>query len=360
MSHVLALVTDAFGGRGGIARYNRDFLSALAQSPSVDLITVLPRLSPDPVGPLPPKIIQHSATFNVPRYAAASTWQALFAPKPSVIFCGHLLMAPFAAALAKSLRVPLWLQIHGIDAWSSPTKRVKWGAECSALVTSVSRYTKLRFEQWWNGDPTCVRVLPNTVGTQFSPGPKPTHLLDRYHLRGKRVLLTVSRLSFADRYKRVDEVIGTLSDVSAVAPDVAYLIVGDGDDAPRLKQHARSHGVSERVVFAGHVSEADLPDHFRLADVYAMPSSKEGFGIVFLEAAKSGLPVIGGNRDGSVDALADGKIGRLINPNSKGELIFALIDALQGQVSTSPEEAERFACENFATHVDHLVRSITH
>jgi phosphatidylinositol alpha-1,6-mannosyltransferase len=360
MRHVLALVTDAFGGRGGIARYNRDLLSAMARSPSVDKITVLPRLCPDPAGTLPTKITQNSAIFNVPGYVAASTWQALSAPKPSVIFCGHILMSPLAAALAKTLRIPMWLQIHGIDAWSSQNKSVKWGAESSTLVTSVSRYTKSRFEQWWNGDPVRVRVLPNTVGEQFSPGAKPAELIDRYRLHGRHVILTVSRLSYADRYKRIDEVISSLSDVCAVVPDLAYLIVGDGDDAARLKRHAQSEGVSDNVVFAGYVSEAELPDHFRMADVYAMPSSKEGFGIVFLEAARSGLAVIGGNVDGSVDALADGKIGRLINPASKDELVSALMDALRGRIPINPEEAKRFAYENFATHVDQLVRSIDH
>ena len=99
----------------------------------------------------------------------------------------------------------------------------------------------------------------------------------------------------------------------------AYLVVGDGDDRQRLEELAQTTGVAHAMQFAGHVPHRELPDYFRLADVFVMPSTGEGFGIAFLEAAASGLPVIGGNRDGSVDALADGTIGTLVDPHQQVE-----------------------------------------
>jgi glycosyltransferase involved in cell wall biosynthesis len=89
-----------------------------------------------------------------------------------------------------------------------------------------------------------------------------------------------------------------------------------------------------------------------------MPSTGEGFGIVFLEAAAYGLPVIGGNRDGSVDALADGAIGRPVDPEDEDALVAALVDALKGAQRGSSASVKRFAFENFAHHVDDLVRSL--
>ena len=119
------------------------------------------------------------------------------------------------------------------------------------------------------------------------------------------MLLTVSRLAASERYKGHDRVISVLPRVLERSPDVAYLVVGDGDDRQRLEEMAQKAGVAHAMRFAGHVPHQELPDYFRLADVFVMPSTGEGFGIVFLEAAASGLPVIGGNRDGSVDALAE-------------------------------------------------------
>jgi glycosyltransferase involved in cell wall biosynthesis len=114
------------------------------------------------------------------------------------------------------------------------------------------------------------------------------------------------------------------------------------------------------VVFAGYVPDPELPDYFALAHVFAMPSTGEGFGIAFLEAAASGLPVIGGNSDGSVDALADGRIGRLIDPQAPAELEGAVIDVLSGHhpLPTGAEETQRFAFARFAAHVDVLIGSL--
>ena len=97
-------------------------------------------------------------------------------------------------------------------------------------------------------------------------------------------------------------------------PNAIYLIAGAGDDKQRLEHLAAERGLAGRVVFTGHVPADELPSYYALADVFAMPSTGEGFGIVFLEAAACGLPVIAGNADGSVDALGEGQIGCLVDP----------------------------------------------
>src|SRR5262249_38146012 len=127
---------------------------------------------------------------------------------------------------------------------------------------------------------------------------------------------------------------------------------------PRLEQLARESGIADCVVFAGQVPDAELPDYFALADVFAMPSTGEGFGIVFLEAAASGLPVIGGNRDGSVDALAEGRIGRLVDPHCPEEIAAAVVAALEARDPAAPTEAQRFAFPQFASYVNELVRTL--
>src|SRR5262249_41117825 len=159
----------------------------------------------------------------------------------------------------------------------------------------VSRYTRRRLLQWIGIDPTRVKVLPNTVGPQYHPGPKPGYLIDRHAAGGKKVLMTASRLAASEQYKGHDRVIRTLPQILSHHPDTIYLIVGDGDDRPRLESLAAECGVMKNVQFTGLVPAEELPDYFRLADVFVMPSAGEGFGIVFLQAMATGVRVIAGS-----------------------------------------------------------------
>ena len=77
------------------------------------------------------------------------------------------------------------------------------------------------------------------------------------------------------------------------------------------------------------VAGEELPDYYRLADVLVMPSTGEGFGIVFLEAMACGIDVIGGNQDGSIDPLGDGAVGSAIDPDDSEELVSAISAALR-------------------------------
>jgi glycosyltransferase involved in cell wall biosynthesis len=201
-----------------------------------------------------------------------------------------------------------------------------------------------------------VKVLPNTVDPQYHPGPKPAYLLERHAAGGKKVLMTVSRLANSEQYKGHDHVIRTLPRLLAQHPDTIYLIVGDGDDRPRLESLAVECGVLKNVQFAGLVPSAELPDYFRLADVFVMPSTGEGFGIAFLEAMASGIRVIGGNQDGSADPLADGELGHLVDPDNEQELI-AAISATLAADSANLDRASRFNHQAFAEHLQALVGS---
>jgi phosphatidylinositol alpha-1,6-mannosyltransferase len=352
---VLALVTDAFGGHGGIAQYNRNFLSALAACEGIGQIIVLPRASDTSAGLLPSGVRQLRPVQGKFRYASVA-FQVAIQPPIDVIFCGHLFMAPLAAALATLVGARLWVQVHGIETWQSPSDLHRRSIEAATLVTSVSRYTRRSLLKWVGIEPTRVKVLPNTVDACFRPGPKPSYLLEQYAVRERKVLLTVSRLVSAERYKGHDRVIRVLPRVLLDQPDTIYIIVGDGDDRPRLEALAQECGVADKVCFAGRVAPEKLPDYFRLADALLMPSTGEGFGIVFLEAMACGIPVIGGNQDGSLDALADGELGSTVTPDNEQELVSAISTALRTN-SANVDGARRFNHGNFTQHLEALVQS---
>ena len=340
---ILALLAHA-AGEGGIARFNHDLLLALRALPEVRRVDAVSRDGP-------------GAPSGRVGYVLRCVRAAMAGGPYDAVFCGHLHLAPLAAALARLTGARLWLQLHGIEAWQRPGALRAAAARQAARVTAVSRYTRARFLDWSGVPADRVELLPNTVDERFSPGPRPAALARRLGVEGCRVLLTVARIGRGDRHKGHDKVLAALARLAARRPELAYVIVGNGDDRPRLEAIAREHGIAGRVHFAGQVSDSELPDYYRLADVFVMPSTKEGFGIVFLEAAASGLPVIGGDRDGSADALADGAIGAMVDPDDAAALDRAIEQALDGPRPDAARVAP-FRVEAFRQRVAALVRGL--
>jgi phosphatidylinositol alpha-1,6-mannosyltransferase len=354
---VLALVTDAFGGHGGIAQYNRDFLSALAECEGVGEVIVLPRAGGERfLDALPPGVRQLDPVKGKLTYSLVAVGIAQRHPRIDIVFCGHLFMAPLAAITAKLLHARLWVQVHGTDAWQALSALHRRSVEMATLITSVSRYTRARLLEWVSIEPARVKVLPNTVDPRFQPGPKPGYLVERHAAGGKKVLMTVSRLAASEQQKGQDRVIQALPRVLLEHPETIYLVVGDGDDRPRLEALATEFGVAEKVQFVGLAAPEELPDYFRLANVFVMPSTCEGFGIAFLEAMASGVPVISGNTDGSLDPLGDGVLGTAIDPKNENELAAAICTALSTD-PTNVDSAIRFKAPAFKEHLQAIVWS---
>jgi len=333
---MFALVTDAFGGTGGIAQYNRDFLKAFSEASQNNSVVVLPRLAEESIHGSPPNVEQQCPKKGRLSYVLSAFIALNSKGQFDLIFCGHLHFAPLGILLARLYRLPMWLQLHGIEAWQKTSNVLRWAAEQASLVTCVSRYTRRRFLNWANVSPHRVRVVPNTIRGLFTPGPKAEYLLERYNLHGKKVLLTVARLSAAERYKGQDKVISVLPDLLKKHPDLIYVIVGDGDDRPRLDELARILGVERLVRFVGRVEEKELVDLYRTAEIFVMPSTGEGFGIVFLEAMACGIPVIGGNQGGSTDSLHDGMLGAVVADDK-------LCEAIEDMLTIGPRDSEKLS-----------------
>jgi phosphatidyl-myo-inositol dimannoside synthase len=305
----LALVTDAFGGYGGIAQYNRDFLNALAESGAASSITVLPRHAPQ-------RVIARAPINQKPGRPGRFTYSAIavvtaFCQRIDVVFCGHLYMAPLAWLIARLKGARLVLQMHGIEAWARPPHLQRIATEAADLVLCVSRYTRACVVGWAAIAPERVVVVPNTVADGFTPGDS-QELRAAWGVEGKRVLLTVGRMVSCERYKGHDQVIAAIPDLVRRGLDVVYLIIGEGDDRARLEEIARDIDVVERVRFLGAVGQQCLAAVYRMADLFVMPSAGEGFGISYLEAMACGTPAIGLYAGGARDPLADGQLGTVV------------------------------------------------
>jgi phosphatidylinositol alpha-1,6-mannosyltransferase len=349
----MALVTDAFGGRGGIAQYNRDFFGALVNRGLASSLIVLPRDAPDEVV-TPALVSQIAPHSNRAVYVIAAVRTALFR-SIDVVFCGHLFLAPLALLIARLKRAKLIIQMHGIEAWQRPTWLCRVAVETANLVFCVSRYTRAQVLNWAAIAPERVVVLPNTVGANFTPGDG-SKLRTTWGLQGKRVLLSVGRMSGQERYKGHDRIIRTIPKLLDAGHDVVYVIVGEGDDHARLRLLAEQERVMDRVYFMGALDPAILVDAYRMADLFVMPSTGEGFGIAFLEAMACGTPALGLAVGGAVDVLGEGGLGEAV---SEHDFISALEQALDhGKPDTAALASavvSRFGLEVFGAQVGTVI-----
>jgi len=345
---IVLLATDAYGGHGGIALYNRDLAEALA--PEHEVI-VIPRIVPRAPAGVPLGLtFREAAGRNEIAYAAAVIRAAR--ERADLVICGHVNLLPAACAIT---RHPL-LMIFGIEAWKPRSRLSSWLLHRCRAAMSISAITRNRFLAW-SGFRRPIHVVPNAIhGEVYGIRPKRADLVERYRLHGRRVLLTVGRLAGAERYKGFDEVMEVLSELP---PDVVYLIAGSGNDAARLSRRALDLGVADRVVFTGGFLEAEKPDLYNLADVYVMPSRGEGFGFVFLEALACGLPVVGSKHDGGREALLDGRLGLLVDPANPHEIRAAIREQLERGERWIQPELTSFSFENFAAKVAEAVERVT-
>jgi phosphatidylinositol alpha-1,6-mannosyltransferase len=352
-SKLLFLVTDAFGGHGGIAQFNRDFIEAIIANGSFGEIDVIPRLITARIGKLPESLDydEKAATGKV-RFVKRALAQSF--SRVDVVVCGHLHLLPIAWPVARAQRAHLTLIIHGIEAWQ-PAQNLfsNYLARRVDEAIAVSHYSAERFSDWSRLADSRIRILPNCVDLdRFIPREADQALLDRYGLRGSNVILTIGRLASKERRKGFDEVIAILPQLLSRFPNVKYLIGGDGPDMPRLQQEAAARGVSHAVIFAGHVTESEKVAHYSIADAFVMPSAGEGFGIVLIEAASCGVPVIGSQADGSREALRNGSLGTLIDPEQPNQLLEAVTKVLeQPQKHVRNPAVEMFSVPNFQARV---------
>jgi phosphatidylinositol alpha-1,6-mannosyltransferase len=358
---ILFLAMDAFGGLGGIAQYNRDFLQALGADPRVAEVVALPRRLAWPPEALPPKLTYITAGAGSRLGYIRTVIKVLGArPRFDIICCGHLKLLPLGGLARLRTGAPMLLMIYGVDAWEPQTGPLaRYLLSRVDFLLSISEITRERFMAWSHMSPKKTFILPNAVRPEdYGVQEKSRQLAERYGLEGKTVLMTLGRLAAEEKYKGFDEIMDLLPSLAQEIPDIAYLIVGDGDDKPRLEAKARALGVADRVRFAGFVPEAEKADHYRLADAFVMPGRGEGFGFVFLEALACGVPAVGSKLDGSREALRGGALGRLVDPGNPAEIKAAILEVLKRPRGVIPPGLEYFSYENFARRTHEILGQV--
>lgn len=335
---------DVFQFKGGIQVYSAFFIQALERIlPDSDRYVFLKNdaKSTDDLQFNPDTKFQFAGQWkhswlHTPVFAF-QVFLAALQERPDLIICGHINFSPLALQIFNLLKIPYWVIVHGIDAWD-----IKEASKISALkaaekILSVSEYTSNHILIDQENSLENIHILSNTFNaSQFIIQSKPQYLLARYQLdKNQHIILTVARLAGGDRYKGYDQIIQSLPIIRQQIPNIHYLLVGKGNDRDRVEAIIDSTNVRDCVTLTGFVSDEELGDHYNLCDVFAMPSKREGFGIVYLEALACGKPTIGGNQDGAIDALCHGKLGALVDPDDIQKLAETIISILQGTYPNS-------------------------
>jgi len=200
------------------------------------------------------------------------------------------------------------------------------------LIIANSGFTKKLLVQEGIETNKISVVHPGTDPERFKPEPKEKTLLSQLSLEGKRILLTIGRLT---PRKGQDMTLRALPHIIKAIPNTVYLIIGTGDYESELRRLAKSLGVESNTYLLGEVQEKLLPQIYNLADVFVMPNREmpgsgdiEGFGIVFMEAGACEVPVVAGRSGGVLDAVVDGKTGILVDGGSPLAIAEAVIRLL--------------------------------
>jgi phosphatidylinositol alpha-1,6-mannosyltransferase len=370
--NVLVLATKYFG-LGGAEAYTRMVAeAAAANGNSVDILSLLDGEASDRASP--GRYLGDQGSRSTPLSQAQFVAQAVrHASGRDLVVCSHVALGPLGHLLLRLYRVPYVIIGYGIDVWGSLGPRRQTALRRAARVVALSHFTARQVAS--------VHGVPETRLAVIHPAVDPVllHEASAASPRGARdsvTMLTVARLAARERYKGCDTVISALPAVRSEGGPVRYVIAGDGDDVPRLRALARERDVADAVIFAGRVQRTGLPALYRDSDIFVMPSvaeqradgwTGEGFGIVYIEAAAFGLPVIAGNGGGAPEAVCDGVTGYVVDGRDAGAVAAAVIrliedGRLRERMGAAGRRwvAERFTFERFVKDAAAVVDAAVH
>jgi phosphatidyl-myo-inositol dimannoside synthase len=292
--------------------------------------------------------------------------QAIFeSRKADVVLLAHVHFAPLLHIMRRMApRASFRVSAHGIEVWKRLPPRTVSALRSADEVWAVSDYTRRRMlaENPQLDGAVRFTCLPNTLGPAY-PSAKIGQGRESLGLPADaKVILCVSRMSSEEPYKNVEHLIRSMPRILERHPGTIAVLVGPGDDRERLERVVHHLNLTGSVRFAGRVCDDVLQSYFASSDLFVLPSTGEGFGIVFLEAMYHGKACIGAAAGGVPEVIEDGVTGILVDPAKPEALPTAIIRALQdderraamGQAGKKRLTAE-FSIERFRERVEELL-----
>jgi|tagenome__1003787_1003787.scaffolds.fasta_scaffold20967860_3 phosphatidylinositol alpha-1,6-mannosyltransferase len=278
--------------------------------------------------------------------------------RPHVVLSGHIVTAPAAWAIRKTIGPPALQYLYADEVRAAP-RMCGFAMRDAAAVVTISDHARDLARTFGAREERIHRIPPGvdlpSEADQREPAERPT-------------LLTVARLE--DEYKGHDVILRALLLIRQQIPGARWVAVGDGSLRAGLEHEAERLGLNGTARFLGELTDAERDRCYRSADVFVMPSrlpqsgGGEGFGIVYLEAGAHGLPVVAGNVGGALDAVVQDETGVLVDPTDPAAVAAAVVGLLRSPARAASmghngaARAERFAWPVVGGRVEELLLAL--
>jgi phosphatidylinositol alpha-1,6-mannosyltransferase len=271
--------------------------------------------------------------------------------KSDRVICGHVAQLPVVwLASILNPRFSYYLVAHGIEVWRPFTFLERLALRGAKGIFCVSDYTRRQLLEHCALPPGRASVLHNALDPYLDPG-SPTMAS-----KGPPVILTISRLSASDNYKGIGHLIAAMPAVRKTMPDATLRIVGRGDGLKELQSLSRRLMIDDAVVFAGYLSDTEIKAELERCRLFALPSQKEGFGLVYLEAMAHGRPCLAARSGGSPEVITE-ETGVLVEYGDVPAIGTAIVEALRRDWKAAAiiERARDFSYSKFKDHLASLL-----
>lgn len=368
---ILVLSPETFHATGGIQNMGRSLVYLLHQLCQKNNWQLLLHNLNDPAAAASTPYLPKAAFRGFGRHKISFSLRSILAGvQADVLIVSHVNLS--LPALIIRLLHPackIWLFAHGTEVWRPLSRWKKRILKTADHIICVSSFTRERLIAIQQADPQRCMVLHNIadpliqVPAHFD---KPDYLLKRYGLKPTdKIVLTLSRMTAHDQAKGYDQVIRAMGKIIRNSPNIRYLLAGKWAPAEkiRIEQLVAENGMDDHFILTGYLEPEELADHYLIADLFVLPSKKEGFGIVFVEAMMFGLPVICGNKDGSTDVVRHVGMGTAIDPDDPAALELAIRKKLHQRLTTASRKSVQQECLkhfNAQQYSDVLLKLIAH
>jgi phosphatidyl-myo-inositol dimannoside synthase len=323
----LILAPELFLNEGGIARILRSYLHALVEIQSRPGITGVLVLNDNTL-----------SLGRIPAYLRASKIHPVVTANRSKlhfirscvrhargidrVICGHVHLAAVARLMQWiNPKLRYFLIAHGIEVWRPYNLLERQALKHATRIFCVSEYTRSQMLRFMPSlDPARLIIVPNALDPDFELPPVPPLQVSS---EGPRIL-SVGRLTTDDTYKGFDTLIEAMPEIRSRLPHATLRIVGGGNDLPRLRQLATDLCEPGVIELLGRIDDEKLRDEYARCDFFALPSRKEGFGLVYLEAMSFGKPCLAARAGGAPEVVTE-EVGELVSYGHLDEIADACV-----------------------------------